>query len=259
MKRLKGMVISAFLIFTVNGTAAAGGPFGSPQSVSKEAGGLNTGIGYWYHEDKYKNGTEHVTRQNQVYSQLGYGAQNWEIYGRIGVSDLKISDAFSSTQASTTTSRGDFEDNWKFFGTLGAKGFYPFNKTFGIGAFMQGSYYFTDFTDNVSGTQAGAPFTTGIKVRNLWDVNFGLGFQATVPYGVKLYIGPYAYYSEVKVSPTANIPGLAFDAGDVRIRNKTNVGGFTGVDVPLARGFHLNVEGQYSERLSVGAAVTYSY
>jgi hypothetical protein len=29
--------------------------------------------------------------------------------------------------------------------------------------------------------------------------------------------------------------------------------------VPLAKGFRLNVEGQYSARLSAGAAVTYSY
>ena len=259
MKSLKIMMISAFIIGTVNGTAGAGGPFGPPQSVSKEAGGLNTGIGYWYHEDEYKNGAGHVTKQNQVYSQLGYGAQNWEIYGRIGVSDLTIIDAFSSTQSSTTTSKNDFEDNWKFFGTLGAKGFYPFNKTFGLGAFMQGSYYFSDFTDNVSGTQAGAPFTTQLKVKNLWDVNVGLGFQATVPYGIKLYIGPYAYYSEAKVSLSAAIPGLNSDTGSLRVHNQTNVGGFTGVDVPLARGFHLNVEGQYSERFSVGTVVTFSY
>lgn len=259
MKRLQMIVISAFIIFTVNGKADAGGPFGPPQPVSKEAGGLYTGIGYWYHEDEYKNGTEHVTRQNQVYSQLGYGAKNWEIYGRIGVSDLKISDAFSSTQTSTTTSKEDFEDNWKFFGTLGAKGFYPFNKTFGIGAFMQGSYYLSDFTDNVSGIQSGGPFTIQLKVKNLWDVNFGLGFQATVPYGIKLYIGPYAYYSEAKQSLSAKIPGLNSDTGSVRVHNETNVGGFTGIDVPLARGFHLNVEGQYSQRFSAGAAITYSY
>jgi len=105
--------------------------FRPAQSVSKEAGGLNTAIGYHYHEDKYENGTDHVFRQNQVYSHLGYGARNWEIYGRIGGADLKISDAFRSTQASTATSKNDFDDNWKIFGTLGAKGFYPFNKTFG--------------------------------------------------------------------------------------------------------------------------------
>jgi len=258
-KSLKVIVISAFLIFTVHGTAAAGGLFGPPQPISKEAGGLHTGIGYWYHEDKYKNDTEHVTRQNQVYSQLGYGAQNWEVYGRIGVSDLKVFDVFNSAQVSTTTSKNDFADNWNFFGTLGAKGFYPFNKTFGIGGFMQGSYHFSDFTDAVSGTHNGTPFTTELKVKNLWDVNFGVGFQATVPKGIKLYIGPYIYYSEAKISQSANIPGLKFEAWHVTIKNKTNGGGFTGIDVPLARGFHLNVEGQYSERFSVGAAVTYSY
>ena len=172
---------------------------------------------------------------------------------------MKILDAFSSAQASTTTSKNDFEDNWKVFGTLGAKGFYPFNKTFGIGGFMQGSYYFSDFTDEVSGTQNGVPFTAKLKVENLWDVNFGIGFQATVPYGIKLYIGPYAYYSEAKASLSANIPGLNFETGGVTIKNETNVGGFTGIDLPLARGFHLNVEGQYSARFSVGAAITYSY
>ncbi len=246
------------LIFAVNGRAAAGGLFGPPEPISKATGGLHTGIGYWYHEDKYKNETEHATRQNQVYSEIGYGTQNWEMYGRIGGSDLKIFDAFSSAQASTTTSKEDFGDNWKVFGTLGAKGFYPFNKRFGMGAFVQGSYFFSDFTDDVSGSHNGVPFSAKLKVENLWDVNFGVGFQATVPYGIKLYIGPYAYYSEAKASLSASIPGLNFETGDW-IKNKTNVAGFAGIDLPLARGFHLNVEGQYSERVSIGAAVTYAY
>jgi hypothetical protein len=141
---------------------------------------------------------------------------------------------------------------------LGAKGFYPFNKRFGIGVFMQGSYYFSDFTDDVSGSHNGVPFSAKLKVENLWDVNFGVGFQATVPYDIKLYIGPYAYYSEAKASLSTNTPGLNFETGDW-IKNKTNVAGFAGIDLPLARGFHLNVEGQYSERVSIGAAVTYSY
>ena len=249
----------AFILLGLNGTAAAGGLFGPPQSTSKETGGLNTAIGYNYHEDKYENGTDHVIRQNQIYSHLGYGARNWEIYGRIGGADLKLSDAFHSTQASTATSRNDFDDNWKLFGTLGAKGFYPFNKTFGLGAFVQGSYHFSDFKDRVSGTRNGAPFTAELKVKDFWDVNFGVGFQATVPNNIRLYIGPYIYYAEAKVSPSANIPGLEFSAGDIRIKNKTTAGGFAGIDIPLARGFHLNVEGQYSERFSAGAVISYTY
>lgn len=244
----------------INSFATAGGLFGPPQTVSKEAGGLSTAIGYWYHEDTYKNGADHKIRQNEIYSQVAYGAKNiWETYARIGVSDLKVFDAFSSTDASTTTDKNDFEENWKFFGTLGAKGFYPVNKTFGIGAFIQGTYYLSNFTDDVAGTTGSTPFTTDLKVTNLWDVNFGIGFQATIPDGIKLYAGPYIYYSEAKVSLAANISGLEYAAGNVSVQNKSIIGGFAGVDIPLIKGFRLNVEGQYSDRLSAGAAVTYTY
>jgi len=259
-KKFLFIALTALLIFTINGKAAAAGLFGPPQTVSKEAGGLNTSIGYWYHEDTYKNGAEHVIRQNEVYSQVAYGANNiWELYARIGVSDLKVFDIFSSADASTKTDKNNFEENWKFFGTLGAKGFYPINKIFGIGAFIQGTYYFSNFTDDIAGTSGSKPFITDLKVKNLWDVNFGIGFQATIPYGIKLYAGPYIYYSEARVSLAANIPGLEYAAGNVSIDNKSIAGGFAGIDIPLAKGFRLNVETQYSDRLSAGAAVTYTY
>lgn len=68
MEGLKAIAISAFIIITVNGTAAAGGLFGPLQTVSKEAGGLHTGIGYERQEDKYKK-EWHRTR-NQTKSSL---------------------------------------------------------------------------------------------------------------------------------------------------------------------------------------------
>jgi hypothetical protein len=191
---------------------------------------------------------------------VGYGTPNrWEVYARIGIADLKIIDAFSSANASTVTSKNDFEGNWKLFGALGAKGLYPISETFGIGAFMQGSHSFSDFKDNVSGSRNGVPFTAELTVENLWDVNAGVGLQATIPYDIKLSIGPYIYYSEAKASPSENIPGLKFTAGDITIKNKTNVGGFTEIEVPLAKGFSLNLEGRYSERFSAGIAVNYTY
>lgn len=260
LKNFLSMALTVLLIFSIKTTAAAAGLFGAPQTVSKETGGLNTAIGYWYHEDTYTNDADHIIRQNEIYSQVAYGAKNiWEIYARIGVSGLKIFDVFSSTNTFTTTSKNDFEENWKFFGTLGAKSFYPINKTFGIGAFIQGTYYFSNFTDDVAGTSYSVPFTTDLKVKNLWDVNFGVGFQATIPYGIRLYAGPYVYYSEAKVSLAAKIPGLEYAAGNISIENKSIAGGFAGVDIPLAKGFRLNVEGQYSDRFSVGAAVIYTY
>ena len=260
MNNLTVIVMIAFILLIAPQRAAAGGSFGPPQPIAKESGGLHTGIGYWFHEDKYKNGMEQVTRQNQVYSELGYGSRHgWEITARVGMSDLKLIDAFNSSTASTTTSKDDFEEHGKFFSTLGAKGFYPFNMTFGMGAFIQGTYCFSDFTDTVSGTRNGAPFAVELGVKNLWDVNFGMGFQVTVPKDIKMYIGPYVRYSELKVSPSAGIAGIALASGETTMKNKTGFGGFTGIEVPLAKGFRLNLEGQYTERLSVGAAVIYVY
>jgi hypothetical protein len=260
MKSLKVILIIFFAILSFPGRAAAGGPFGPPQPMAKEAGGLHTGLGYWYQEDKYKNGTDLATRQNQIYSELGYGFRDsWEITARVGMSDLNGIDAFRSSSAATATSKKDFEDQGIFFGTLGTKGYYPFNKTYGLGAFIQGTYYLSDFSDSVKGTRNGAPFSAELTVKNLWEVNFGLGFQVTVPYGLKIYIGPYAHYSELEVSSSANVDGLAFASGATAMKNKTVFGGYSGIEVPLGKGFRLNLEGQYTERLSVGAAVLYVY
>jgi hypothetical protein len=249
------------LIFlSLNGVAAAGGLFGPPQSISKDTGGLHTGIGYWYHEDKYNAGADYVTRQQQLYSEVGYGTKNfWDIYLRVGITDLNVAGAFQSTSVTTITGKSDFEENTNYFGTVGTKGFYPFDKTFGIGFFIQGTYFFRDSTDYATGTRSGAPFAIELRMQSLWDVNLGIGMQATVPYGIKMYLGPYIYYSEAKVSPSPPVAGVALASGEMTIRNKTSLGGFTGIEVPLAKGFRLNVEGQYSERVSAGAAVTYSY
>jgi len=247
------------LIFAVAGISTAG-IFGPPQTVSREAGGLNTAIGYWHQQGNLTSVSEYTFRRNEIYSQVSYGGHNiWEVYGRIGVSDLKISDAFRSVNSATVTSGSDFTENWKLFGTLGAKGFLPVNEIFGLGAFLQVNYYFNNFTGDVTGTDAGVPFAADLKIQNMWDVNFGIGMQFTLPHKIKLYTGPYIYYAEAKANLSANIPGLEFGTGGVLLKNKAFAGGFIGADIPLAKGFHLNIEGRYSERLSLGAAVSYTY
>ncbi|HLE18248.1 MAG TPA: hypothetical protein VI728_08185 [Syntrophales bacterium] len=260
MKHYKVIIISLLIFFAICGVAAANGLFGPPQFGAKDTGWLHTGIGYWHHEDKFDGDGDYLIGQKQLYSEVGYVTNNyWDIYVRVGISDLNIADAFSSTSAASFASKNDFADNMNYFSTFGTKGFYPFGKTCGIGAFIQGTYYFRDFTDDVSGTRNGAPLNIELRIKNLWNVNFGIGLQATAPYGIKLYLGPYVYYSEAKVSPSTNFTGLALASGEMTIKNKTSLGGFSGIEVPLAKGFRLNVEGQYSERLSAGAAVTYAY
>ena len=257
---LKYFTLAVLIILGFNTSVLASGLFGPPQTVSKEAGGLNTAIGYFYSEDTFKNNTDHVIRQNSIYSQVAYGANNmWEIYGRIGASDLKISDCFNSTNDSTTTNKPDFEDSWKFFGTLGAKGFYPLSKIFGIGAFIQGTYHFSNYTDSISGSNNGKSYVAELKIKNLWDINTGMGFQLTAPFDIKLYAGPYVYYSEATASLGKNIPGIEYAAGNVSIKNKSIAGAFAGVDIPLFKGFHLNIEGRYADRFSAGAAISYTY
>jgi hypothetical protein len=239
MKYFTVIALVTLLFFTISPKAIAAGLFGAPQTVSREAGGLNTAIGYSYHEDTYENGADLKIRQNEIYSQAAYGAKNiWEIYARLGMADLKIEDAF--------------QDNEKFFTTLGAKAFYSVNETWGLGAFVQGTYYFSDFTDNISRNKE-------IKVENLRDINCGVGFQATIPRGIKLYVGPYIYYSEAKMSLPSNIHGLGYAAGNFSVQNKSIAGGFAGLDIPLIKGFRLNIEGQYSDRFSAGAAISFTY
>ena len=112
------------------GVALAGGPFGPPQSISKDSGGMNTGLGYWYYADKFHVGdNDYVIRQNQIYTQACYGTRYWEVYGRITAADLKINDAFSPTAPSTDVSKNYFSDDWNFAGTLGVKGFYPIQES----------------------------------------------------------------------------------------------------------------------------------
>jgi hypothetical protein len=74
-----------------------------------------------------------------------------------------------------------------------------------------------------------------------------------------MYIGPYVYCSQLKVSPSADVAGIALASGETTMKNKTGFGGFAGIEWPLAKGFRLNLEGQYAERLSFGAAILYVY
>jgi hypothetical protein len=260
MKSFKPLVSFLFLLLMVPVGAIAGGPFGPPEPIVKGTGGLHTGIGYWLQEERYQNGTEQLFRQNQIYSEAGYGSRRWEITGRIGMADLKLGDAFRSSAATTViSSRANFEEHWKFFGTLGVKAFYPVNATFGLGAFLQGSYAFSDFTDSFAGTRDGTPFVAELRVKNLWDVNAGLGLQATVFNGTKLYGGPYLRHSEGKVWSSRDVAGIALAAGETTLKNRTAFGGYAGVEAPLGKGFRLTLEGQYGERLSAGAAIVYVY
>ncbi len=259
LRCLRFLVPILLLLWSFAGSAVAGGPFGTPQPVAKEGGGLHTGIGYWQQEDLWRADSLLETVRRHAYSEVGYSfSNNWEIYARLGIADLKIADGFGSLTPSITVAKNDFEENTNYFGTMGVKVFHPFNRLLGWGVFVQGSYYFRDFADEVTGSQSGVPFRVEQRVSDLWELDLGIALQAVNRAGVKYYCGPFIYYSEAKVRASAAIAGIGLTT-DAAVRNRAWGGGFVGVDVPLAKGFRLQIEGQYSSRLSAGTAVTYSY
>ncbi len=254
------IVLTMVFVIMASPVAMAAGLFGAPQTVSRPEGGLNTAIGYRYHQDVFENDMVYKIRQNEIYSHAAYSAKNiWEVYARIGVADIKIIDIFRSTDYDIGTGENNFDENWKFSGTLGAKVYHPINQIFGVGAFVQGTYYFSDFNDKVSGTNLGEPFTTYLKVKNLWDINFGAGFQATLPCGTRLYAGPYISYSEAEMSSSSDTTGSGYVTDDSSVKSKSFAGGYAGADIPLIKGFRLNIEGQFADEFSAGAAVSYTY
>ena len=249
-----------WMILSTASAATAAGMVGPLQTPSKTAGGLNTAIAYQYVQDVYEASSAYVVRQQQVYTHAAYGRSDiWEVFGRIGISDFKISDAFQSQNAYSLTSKSDFEDNCKFFGSIGAKAFYPVTGWLGIGVFVQGTYYVSPYRDAVTGVVNGVPFEADLKIKNLWDLRGGFGLQATLPGNIRVYGGPYAYRSEADAVLSQNIAGIEFGKQETRLMNQSEAGGFFGVDLPLLKGFRLNVEGQCARRLSLGAAMTYTY
>mgnify|MGYP000904964129 CR=1 FL=1 len=259
-KRLTRISLIFFLVAAFHPCALAGGMFGPPQTISRIAGGLNTSIGYRYHTDTYKNHYHHKMKQNVIYSQVAWGMSGiWEVYGRLGFADMRMPDMFLYGPSVVDNYEKDFRDTWHFMGTAGAKVFYPVNRFFGLGAFIQGSFNPGKYTDETILHDNGSPILAKLKIKNMWDINFGGGLQFTLPYDIRTYAGPFVYFARADARMSHNIPGLPFGTEKTFLKNKSPGGGYFGADIPLIRGFRLNIEGQYTSRFSAGAAISYVY
>ena len=258
-KQLTGLIL-IFLLAVFLPHANAGGMFGPPQTLSDTAGGLNTAIGYRYHTDTYKNHLHYKMRQNVIYSHAAWGkAGIWEIYARLNAADIKIQDRFRFGVTSFGNGENDFRDHWEFFGTTGAKVFYPVNSLFGVSAFVQGNFNPGKYKDNTILYDNGSSSAANLNIKNLWDVNLGAGLQFTLPYDIRTYAGPFVYFARADAQFSLDIPGLPFVTGKTVLKNSSPVGGYFGADIPLIKGFRLNIEGQYTSRFSAGAAISYVY
>jgi hypothetical protein len=252
------LVICTAFIFSENLQA---GHFGPPEPSAKDtSGGWKAGVGYFFYQDKVgSDDAFNKIQQNQIYLELSKTiARYFELYLRFGGADVTGKDIFVS-DSTVTFNKNDFDGDWKPFETLGAKGFYPLSSMFGVGAFVQGTYYFGTYKDSLTGTIGGIPFSAEFKFNDWWNFTCGAALQAKFPHDILIYAGPYFHWTEITAGSTISALGNTYANEDSTLRNESHVGGYFGFVLPISREFRFNLEGQYSKEFSAGIMVSYSF
>lgn len=255
----KCATFSAVLMFLLFTGLLHAGQFGAAEPIANP-GKLSLGGGYFYSQTEWESfdvlfanvavstGTQ-VLRSNQGYLQGSFAfSKNLEEYIRLGVAD-----------ASNMLS-----DQTKFFGTFGVRGFFKINDWFALGPFVQFSAY-SDYKDVKSyPAMAGGTLTTATvlaHIKNPWDLNVGLTLQ-TGKNGFILYGGPVVYWQRARVDTDLKIAVGNATAGmsdSVKVYEKSNIGAFLGVRLPLTQQLNAEIEGQYKGKASVGGSLSYSF
>jgi hypothetical protein len=223
---LVGLILVAFL-----GTAYAG-HFGAPQPIAPENRG-SLGIGYFFHQNTWQSkdgNSERDIEQNQIYVQFSAATKYVEGYLRIGGADLKIDDVPASGNT--------FKDDGRVFGTVGARAIIELTPYFGIGPFFQASLY-----DNFKDSSSGQP----IEFNNPGEIAGGLAFQGKIGRFI-VYAGPYLYWLYTKDELT-----------DTSFESKSNFGGMAGIRITIDKGFSIEAECQYLDKVSAGVQLSYSF
>ncbi len=128
---------------------------------------------------------------------------------------------------------------------------------FAIGPFIQASYIFSDYRDSSSGVINGVNVFQSYTTKNMWDVNVGISAQAKYM-GATFYVGPFFYMKRADTELQFR-SATSFFSDSVTYKEDTNFGGFAGVRVPVTKNIALGLEGQYTNKVSGGASVVYSF
>jgi uncharacterized repeat protein (TIGR03803 family) len=255
--RRKSLLV-IFLLLLLCAPPVYAGSYGPTEPVGK----LSLGVGYDYDQQNFKTGTftvngtrvaldDFTLRSNQAYLQGTYSfIKNWEVYMRLGATNARSVNA-------------DFTDNTaRFFGAAGIRGVFFTKDDFSLGGFARYTY-FSDWKGSiVLGAGPAATNTYYIDIKNPWNVDVGISGEYKIK-SFTLYGGPVLYWSRATLD--ANLAGVAGGnvilqgSGSSSLTEKSNIGGFFGVRVPLANKLFLTVETQYKERFSVGGAVVYPF
>jgi hypothetical protein len=242
-----------FLVFlSLTSGIAWAGPFG-PIDSAVQPGQFSAAIGGMYSDMKWKSSMtvggasfgDLRTRSVEEFVQAGVGvAPGWEVYARVGGSTMYLREDPSFT----------FTDGFKVFGGMGLKGLFWNDKTFAVGGVAQANMYSQSKGHDFGGVAGNVVYAES-KLKDRYDVAAGLIGQAKVD-KLLFYVGPFWYYGHAKI--TVSIPALALSGNDT-VREKTSVGGFFGVGIPIVQKMTLSLEGQMRDRFSAGAIVRYAF
>lgn len=264
MKFVK-FIFSALITLSIGLCAnawAAGGQFGASQPIA-DKDGWTIGAGYFFNHEQVKiYDTYHNMQQNLAYAQATKSfatasSGNYEIYGRIGSADLLLGNYFKSDSPDMATSKNDLDSDTLPFATVGLKAFFPATDILGVGGFIQGTYFFGKFKDDMNGAYKGVPFFSSTEVDNMYNISLGWSVQAKLPYDIKVYAGPSLSWTRADVTDSPKIPTPT--TMDSSLKNKSNFGAFAGASFQTLKWLDINIEGQFSDKVSCGASVSFIF
>lgn len=231
------------------------GQFGTPQPAG-EKDGWSMGAGYFLYRDKldFGNSTYNL-KQNQFYVQAARVLGRFEIYLRGGMADMDLDHVFGPKTAGDAASKSTFESDSSSLLSAGLKGSYQLNRTFAVGGFVDGTVFPDHFKDDMHGSDSEGSFTQWFKVKNMYNINLGASLQAEIPHGIKLYAGPYAYWTHAD----ATYRDSRYSPVSSSLKNKSHYGGFAGASFGLSGGLILSIETQVSEKISGATMITYCF
>jgi hypothetical protein len=240
------------VVFLFQGFSHAGQFFGALEPTARK-GQFSIGAGYFFSnsdlEPKESDSFNKIkTQQNQLFIQAGYGfIKGGEVYLRGGLADAEKEKAF--------TNNSDFDDDFKPFGTLGVRLSNNLNPIFSVGTFLQGTLY-SSYSDEIVYSLIKEKFET----KNLpWEVNLGVGLQANLN-SVLSYAGSMVYWERFDVKrKITSLSDSSFVEETAEYEEERNFGGFAGLRWSLGEVWHIEIEGQFKERISAGGSITLSF
>jgi hypothetical protein len=248
---------AAVLLLLSSVAAFAAADFGQPAPLGRQQE-FSWGLGYQNYRAEWETDDEGVgtgeLRQSNYWIQVYYTlSENWQFYARFGLANLKIDTLFTRLDPP-----GDFEADYGFNLTLGMNGLLYSAPGWGIGPFLQANFY-ADYENELEGELRQDLGGDSVKVlaryKGWKDVNLGLAAQVDAG-PVVLYGGGFGYWTTADGHAEARIAGENPERYKATLDEKSNLGGYLGVRIPLGRAWSFHAEGQYKSDISFSVAIS---